>query len=840
MEIRRIDAPNFRLLAPKGLWSLGLLSVLLLVANCASAPTTTETTTPKPEVTPTEPSTTRSITTKSATAKSATTESVTTTETHVHHSESLDSVPEQDEHTGYDGYPQADDEDPDLAVTCTLRAYDDICPPPYEGGAWEGVVPAKGSAALYNILGMQTVHSMLLPSGRLLLISGSSWRNRSELTEYFPEFPDPETPTGLFNRENDPFRNDKLDEYYDLVNNAAIYDPEANTFYRIPVPVPEPDPDAEDQFVPNDFFCTGHQHLSDGNILFTGGTQYYSPYRTGNNTSYIFDWRRELEIPWRKVDWRKRPKSNEKGPWTFSGFMKRGRWYPSLLPLLDGRQAIFSGFVGFDEGFPEMYVFEINSWVEVFDPQSFDPAAPEKAWKAVNVAKVENSPFQTLINPDFEPTPGVECDERCLEANKFDAFKLYPENYLMPDGRIYLTREGDWVSLRTCDTAFMRRTKKTYWATLEDDGDDLRVSFEHGPDRPEDITSYGTTFQDPRTRQIYLLGGQPTSPGTLFPLNARHPTLFAGGRGSRRLEVFTQDDNHPKGGHWTLDPHYLGDNVGDDRTMHYTVALPTGQILVINGGNYDFYGPVFHPILLNPEVDENGDPAGYSQKRILDALEPRLYHNAALLLTDGRVFVSGGNTSRASVKPRTSPLKPAPKKGQPKPDLDQVEVDLYFYDDGPMAKALPGQLVSPTENWTAEIFSPPYLFIDPDRRATITSLEPTEPVGYTPSTEIGGKTYTLFHSEVTYEMGLDQLPECPGEDARLSLIKLPNATHGWQNGQMFVELNFEPTDGGVRFTTPNAHKSLIPPAFYMLFYTDCRGKPSEAWMVRFDDNALAP
>ena len=28
--------------------------------------------------------------------------------------------------------------------------------------------------------------------------------------------------------------------------------------------------------------------------------------------------------------------------------------------------------------------------------------------------------------------------------------------------------------------------------------------------------------------------------------------------------------------------------------------------------------------------------------------------------------------------------------------------------------------------------------------------------------------------------------------------------------------------------------------FYMLFYTDCRGKPAEAWMVRFDDAAEAP
>jgi hypothetical protein len=484
-----------------------------------------------------------------------------------------------------------------------------------------------------------------------------------------------------------------------------------------------------------------------------------------------------------------------------------------------------------------MHVFEINSWIEVFDPSAVDPAAPGQAWKAFDVAQAENGPFRTLINPDFVPTPDVACDARCIESNKYDAFKLYPENYLQPDGRIYLTREGDWVSLRTCDAAFMRRTKNTYWATLEDKEGELQVSFSRGPDRVEDVTSYGTTFRDPETGQIHLIGGQPTSPGTLYPLNSKNPNHFAGGRGSTRLETFTPDGS-PEGGHWTLDPDFLGTEPEADRTMHYSVALPTGQILILNGGNYDFYGPVFHPILLTPEHDPaTGKRTGYSQQKMLDALEPRLYHNIALLLPDGRVFVSGGNTSRATITPRNGPPPPYSGAGQPPPNLSQVETDLYFFDDGPMAKGLPGQLTTPTENWTAEIFSPPYLFIDPQRRAAITSLAPIEKVSYTPSATIGGKSFTLFHSGVAYHMGLKDLPGCAGEDARLVLIKLPSATHGWQNGQQLIELDFEPAEGGINFTTPDAKESMIPPAYYMLFYTDCHGKPAEAWMVRFDDAA---
>lgn len=727
-------------------------------------------------------------------------------------------------------------------VHCKLNEerFDDSSPDPRHGGAWESVIPRAGSAAIHNILGMQTVHTVMLPSGRLLLVSGSSWRNRAGI-EYYPNFPNPKTPNGLFIRDEDPFHNDKLDTYYDLINNAAVYDPTENTFYRIPVPVPEADPDVPNHFAPNDFFCTGHQHLRDGNVLLTGGTQFYSPYRTGHNSSYIFDWRKELKIPWEKVDWRVRPRSNAETPWTFAGFMKRGRWYPSLVPLLDGRLAVFSGFVGFDEGYPDMHVFEINTWVETFDPSMFTEKNPQAAWQAFDVANVADGPFTTLINPNFKPTPDVACDERCIESNKYDAFKLYPQNYLLPDGRIFLTREGDWVSLRTCDAAFMRRTKNTYFATLTGADADLEVSFQKGPDRLQDVTSYGTTFYDRETGEICLVGGQPTSPGTLYPLNAEKPNHFVGGRGSARLETFTLDDSDA-GGTWTLDEHFLGDSPDADRTMHYTVALPTGQMLLINGGNYDFYGPTFAPILLTPRVNPKTGKNEYQRERMHDALEPRLYHNAAMLLPDGRVFVSGGNSARATVTPRTEPPQAYTGPGQPLPELDRVDLGMYFFDDGPMAKALPGQSVTPTENWTAEIFSPPYLFIDGNRRAAITSLQPTSKVDFVPSLSVQGKRVNLFHSNVEYRMTLSNLPKtCGVGDGDLRLIKLPSATHGWESGQQSFKLKYKAGGNTLVFTTPSAKDAMIPPAYYMLFYTDCAGKPvAEAAMVRFDDGAAAP
>lgn len=50
-------------------------------------------------------------------------------------------------------------------------------------GQWQAVIPdMKLSASFGENLGMQTVHSALLPSGKVLLASGSSWRNFKGVT----------------------------------------------------------------------------------------------------------------------------------------------------------------------------------------------------------------------------------------------------------------------------------------------------------------------------------------------------------------------------------------------------------------------------------------------------------------------------------------------------------------------------------------------------------------------------------------------------------------------------------------------------------------------------------
>lgn len=197
------------------------------------------------------------------------------------------------------------------------------------------------------------------------------------------------------------------------------------------------------------------------------------------------------------------------------GFMERGRWYATLVPLLDGRLVIIAGFVGFDDSYPPMYSFENNDFVEFFDPQVFATATDKQsAWRKVSVKTTPNGPFTNQINPSFKPTPGVNCSARCIKDNQNDVFKLYEQAYLTADGKIYLTREGDWVSARTPDTAFMRKTDATYHMHIGGTRASPTVTFSRGPRRAESITSYGTTINDPNNGRISLFGGQPTSPGT--------------------------------------------------------------------------------------------------------------------------------------------------------------------------------------------------------------------------------------------------------------------------------------------------------------------------------------
>ena len=89
----------------------------------------------------------------------------------------------------------------DITPGCRLPPHTPTTAPKELVGEWNTVFPAEGSAAVGQILGMQTVHNLILPSGKVLMVSGSSWRNKDlKPSDYWPVNPSPPTPTGAFNR----------------------------------------------------------------------------------------------------------------------------------------------------------------------------------------------------------------------------------------------------------------------------------------------------------------------------------------------------------------------------------------------------------------------------------------------------------------------------------------------------------------------------------------------------------------------------------------------------------------------------------------------------------------
>ena len=309
-------------------------------------------------------------------------------------------------------------------------------------------------------------------------------------------------------------------------------------------------------------------------------------------------------------------------------------------------------------------------------------------------------------------------------------------------------------------------------------------------------------------------------------------------------------------GSWTLeDVNYLGNNFDGDRTMHYSLILPTKQILIINGGNYQYIKGVTWPLLLTPIYDgdkTNGNcvfTGNYTRKRMVASLEERVYHNGACLMQDGRILSYGGNGAYGLIDIPASQDKVYPnssysKVGQKTPNLERVTQTTWWGLNDQSMFGLHGVMA---ENWIMEVFSPPYIFIDDTRVPVLTDLCSLNNYDYTcKETGMDGSTYYLMHSNETYQIPLTNLPSsCPAviecTSNSIVLIKLASPTHSWDSGQKLHNIEFEFMDANtISFTAPNALDDQIVPAYYHMFFVDCVGKPSESLMVRFDDKATSP
>ena len=203
--------------------------------------------------------------------------------------------------------------------------------------------------------------------------------------------------------------------------------------------------------------------------------------------------------------------------------------------------------------------------------------------------------------------------------------------------------------------------------------------------------------------------------------------------------------------------------LAESRTMHNSTVLPNGQVLVTGGLDrgavFTDNGARYVAELYTPS---NGGAGTWETVAAMQ--EARTYHSVAILMTDGRVFVGGGGLC-----------------------------------DG---------TANCVNHFSAEIYSPPYLFNSSGNLAT-------RPVINTvPQTADYDSNIT-----VTASAGITEF----------SLIRFSAATHSTNNEQRRIPLTFS-GNGTYNVVIPN--RNLLPPGYYMLFAIDANGTPSVSKTVR--------
>jgi hypothetical protein len=146
----------------------------------------------------------------------------------------------------------------------------------------------------------------------------------------------------------------------------------------------------------------------------------------------------------------------------------------------------------------------------------------------------------------------------------------------------------------------------------------------------------------------------------------------------------------------------------------------------------------------------------------------RTYHSAALLLPDGRVLSSGSGEG--------------------------------------------GGVSYESSQFTAQVFSPPYLFNADGSLAQRPAI-------------------TSAPSKITYGAAFTVETPDAGSITRGTLIRLGSVTHAFNQSQVIYPLTFSATGATLLSTRGPDSGRLAPPGPYMLFLLSAKGVPSIARMV---------
>ena len=245
------------------------------------------------------------------------------------------------------------------------------------------------------------------------------------------------------------------------------------------------------------------------------------------------------------------------------------------------------------------------------------------------------------------------------------------------------------------------------------------------------------------------------------------------------------------------------------------VMYDAGKILLVGGGS---------PTATSEVIDLN---AGTPWRNIPDPLSVARRQLNATLLADGKVLVTGGtNASGFNTMPTNSVVlaaelwDPATEEWRA---LSRMSHNRLYHSsslllpDGRVLSVGSGQPPASglSNDYTAEIFSPPYLFKADGTPAARPNLDNV------PVSVAYGQTMTVTTGD-------------PTSITKATWIRLSSVTHSFNQNQRMNNLAITARGTGTITLQMPANANLAPPGHYLLFLVNSGGVPSVAKIVRIN------
>jgi hypothetical protein len=261
-------------------------------------------------------------------------------------------------------------------------------------------------------------------------------------------------------------------------------------------------------------------------------------------------------------------------------------------------------------------------------------------------------------------------------------------------------------------------------------------------------------------------------------------------------------------GKWSLgQPSHFG-----DRDYGSAVMYDAGKIFIVGGGG---------PTATAEVIDLN---AGTGWRFVAPMAVARRQSNATIL-ADGKVLVTGGTNVTGFNTAPTSDAVLAAELWDPVTEKWTTLAKMSHYrlyhstalllQDGRVLSAGSGSPAATglTDDFTAEIFSPPYLF---NTNGTLA----TRP------------TITAAPTTATYAQSFTVQTPTAASISKVMWISIGAVTHSYNENQHAMPLAFSVAGASAITVTAPARAALAPPGYYLLFIIDSHGVPSIGKFVR--------